>query len=122
MKIIYFETLSIIFFSFFFSFLIPVFLIGFSSILASNQKTPEKMSAYECGFNPFDDARGLFNVKFFLVGILFLIFDVEIIFLLPIIFLMSFLSLYVYIFFLLFFSFIILGFFYEWRVRIFDEL
>jgi len=42
-----------------------------------------KLSSYECGFLPFDDARGAFNIEFYLVGILFVIFDLEIVFLFP---------------------------------------
>lgn len=42
-----------------------------------------KLSTYECGFLPFDDARGAFNIEFYLVGILFVIFDLEIVFLFP---------------------------------------
>ncbi len=42
-----------------------------------------KLSSYECGFSPFDDARGAFNIEFYLVGILFVIFDLEIVFLFP---------------------------------------
>jgi NADH-quinone oxidoreductase subunit A len=43
----------------------------------------EKLSAYECGFDPFGDARHTFSIKFYLVAILFIIFDLEIIFLFP---------------------------------------
>jgi NADH:ubiquinone oxidoreductase subunit 3 (subunit A) len=44
---------------------------------------PEKISAYECGFDPFDDARGRFDIRFYLVAILFIIFDLEVSFLFP---------------------------------------
>lgn len=43
----------------------------------------EKVSAYECGFNPFEDARNQFDVRFYLVAILFIIFDLEVSFLFP---------------------------------------
>lgn len=43
----------------------------------------EKLSSYECGFQPFEDSRHLFNIKFYLIGILFVVFDLEIIFLFP---------------------------------------
>ena len=43
----------------------------------------EKLSAYECGFEPYEDARNIFDVKFYLVAILFIIFDIETMFLLP---------------------------------------
>jgi NADH-quinone oxidoreductase subunit A len=47
------------------------------------QSGPEKVSAYECGFNAFDDARMKFDVRFYLVSILFIIFDLEVAFLFP---------------------------------------
>ena len=52
-------------------------------ILAVRRPDPEKLSAYECGFNAFDDARMKFDVRFYLVSILFIIFDLEIAFLFP---------------------------------------
>jgi NADH-quinone oxidoreductase subunit A len=54
------------------------------SLLAARQKPyAEKVSAYECGFEPFDDARRRFDVRFYLVAILFIIFDLEVAFLFP---------------------------------------
>src|SRR6188768_1329283 len=52
-------------------------------LLAFQQPDPEKLSAYECGFNAFDDARMKFDVRFYLVAILFIIFDLEVAFLFP---------------------------------------
>jgi NADH-quinone oxidoreductase subunit A len=52
-------------------------------IVAFRQPDPEKLSAYECGFNAFDDARMKFDVRFYLVAILFIIFDLEVAFLFP---------------------------------------
>ncbi len=52
-------------------------------VLAPSDPDPEKISAYECGFNAFDDARMKFDVRFYLVAILFIIFDLEIAFLFP---------------------------------------
>jgi NADH-quinone oxidoreductase subunit A len=52
-------------------------------IVAYKQPDPEKLSAYECGFNAFDDARMKFDVRFYLVAILFIIFDLEVAFLFP---------------------------------------
>jgi NADH-quinone oxidoreductase subunit A len=58
-------------------------MIG-GSLLAARQKPyPEKLSAYECGFEAFDDARRRFDVRFYLVAILFIIFDLEVAFLFP---------------------------------------
>jgi NADH-quinone oxidoreductase subunit A len=52
-------------------------------VLAPSSPDPEKISAYECGFNAFDDARMKFDVRFYLVSILFIIFDLEVAFLFP---------------------------------------
>ncbi len=59
-----------------------LFLIG-ALVIAPKSPNSEKLSAYECGFNAFDDARQKFNVRFYLVSILFIIFDLEIAFLFP---------------------------------------
>ena len=52
-------------------------------LVAYSKPDPEKLSAYECGFNAFDDARMKFDVRFYLVAILFIIFDLEVAFLFP---------------------------------------
>jgi NADH-quinone oxidoreductase subunit A len=57
--------------------------IVFASTLAPKAPDPEKLSSYECGFNAFDDARMKFDVRFYLVSILFIIFDLEVAFLFP---------------------------------------
>ncbi len=54
-----------------------------AAIIAVRNPDPEKVSAYECGFNAFDDARMKFDVRFYLVSILFIIFDLEVAFLFP---------------------------------------
>lgn len=59
-----------------------VFLIA-AALVAVSSPDPEKISAYECGFNAFDDARMKFDVRFYLVSILFIIFDLEVAFLFP---------------------------------------
>ena len=60
-----------------------IVLILAAFVLAVRHPDPEKVSAYECGFNAFDDARMKFDVRFYLVAILFIIFDLEIAFLFP---------------------------------------
>ena len=62
---------------------IALALVGGSLIAARQKPYPEKVSAYECGFEPFDDARRRFDVRFYLVAILFIIFDLEVAFLFP---------------------------------------
>jgi NADH:ubiquinone oxidoreductase subunit 3 (subunit A) len=66
------------------SLVISVVVFGLSYTLSSRSPMDrEKVSAYECGFNPFDDARNQFDVRFYLVAILFIIFDLEVSFLFP---------------------------------------
>jgi NADH-quinone oxidoreductase subunit A len=62
---------------------IALALMGAKSQAAPSRPDPEKISAYECGFNAFDDARMKFDVRFYLVSILFIIFDLEVAFLFP---------------------------------------
>ena len=62
---------------------IAVILVGLSYLFANKSPDAEKVSTYECGFAPFTDSRKQFEVRFFLVGILFIIFDLEISFLFP---------------------------------------
>jgi NADH-quinone oxidoreductase subunit A len=63
--------------------LIGLVLLIAPFVVAFQQPDPEKLSAYECGFNAFDDARMKFDVRFYLVAILFIIFDLEVAFLFP---------------------------------------
>jgi len=65
------------------SFLISAVLFLLTYYLAPKELEPEKLSPYECGFDPFSDARQSFDVKFYLVSILFIIFDLEVMFLVP---------------------------------------
>src|SRR5260370_19590383 len=65
------------------SLLIGLVLLVAPFIVAYRQPDPEKLSAYGCGFNAFDDARMKFDVRFYLVAILFIIFDLEVSFLFP---------------------------------------
>jgi NADH-quinone oxidoreductase subunit A len=62
---------------------IGLVLMGLPALIAPKSPDSEKLSAYECGFNAFDDARMKFDVRFYLVSILFIIFDLEVAFLFP---------------------------------------
>jgi len=62
---------------------IAVAMVGLSLAFARQKPYPEKVSAYECGFEAFDDARRRFDVRYYLVAILFIIFDLEVAFLFP---------------------------------------
>jgi NADH-quinone oxidoreductase subunit A len=62
---------------------IALAMVGGSMLVARQKPNPEKLSAYECGFEAFDDTRRRFDVRFYLVAILFIIFDLEVAFLFP---------------------------------------
>ena len=62
---------------------LALIIVTLSYLLAIQNPETEKLSVYECGFEPYEDARNIFDVKFYLVAILFIIFDIETMFLLP---------------------------------------
>ena len=86
-----------------------------SFLLAYKQPDPEKLSAYECGFNAFDDARMKFDVRFYLVAILFIIFDLEVSFLFPWAVAFGELGLFGFWSMMVFLGVLTIGFIYEWR-------
>ena len=73
----------ILFIHFIISIVIGLIILVLSFLLITQQPDVEKLSSYECGFDPFGDARNSFNIHFYLVGILFIIFDLEITYLFP---------------------------------------
>ena len=85
----------------------------FSSI--QNEST-SKLSSYECGFDPFEDARNVFDVHFYLVAILFLVLDLEVLFLFPWAVSLSYIGLKGFIGMSLFLFILTVGFFYEWKL------
>ncbi len=91
-------------------------VIVLASLVVARQKpTPEKLSAYECGFDPFEDARGRFDVRFYLVAILFIIFDLEIAFLFPWAVSLGNVGLYGFWSMMFFLAVLTVGFIYEWK-------
>lgn len=66
-----------------YAFLLSFIMVAVSYLFGTQNPYAEKISAYECGFEPFEDARNEFNAAFYIVAILFLIFDVEVIYLFP---------------------------------------
>ena len=84
-------------------------------IVAYQQPDAEKLSAYECGFNAFDDARGQFDVRFYLVAILFIIFDLEVSFLFPWAVAFGQLGAFGFWSMMLFLGVLTVGFIYEWK-------
>lgn len=86
-----------------------------AAVLAPKAPDKEKVSAYECGFNAFDDARMKFDVRFYLVSILFIIFDLEVAFLFPWIFPISDGNIFAFWSMMAFLGVLAIGFVYEWR-------
>jgi len=84
-------------------------------VLAVRRPDPEKISAYECGFNAFDDARMKFDVRFYLVSLLFIIFDLEIAFLFPWAAAFGSLSEVAFWSMMVFLAVLTIGFAYEWK-------
>ncbi len=86
-----------------------------AAIIAVRKPDPEKVSAYECGFNAFDDARMKFDVRFYLVSILFIIFDLEVAFLFPWAVAFGELSMTAFWSMMVFLGVLTVGFAYEWK-------
>ena len=84
-------------------------------IVAYKQPDSEKLSAYECGFAAFDDARMKFDVRFYLVAILFIIFDLEVAFLFPWAVAFGDLGLFGFWSMMVFLAVLTIGFIYEWK-------
>ena len=113
MNIIFTEYLTILIF-FGLSSIISILLFTLSYLIASQKLDQEKVSAYECGFNPFDDARATFDVRFYLVAILFLIFDLEVSFLFPWSLVLKSISTTGFWVMIIFLIILTIGFIYEW--------
>lgn len=116
MYFIYFIYTYYEFFFFFF------FCIGISSLLfalcffiANQNMYYEKVTGYECGFNPFSDARDPFNIKFFLIAILFIMFDIELLFFFPWCINLKLVSLKGFYIMYVFYIVLVFGYLYEWK-------
>lgn len=90
-------------------------LVFSAVIFAVSNPDPEKVSAYECGFNAFDDARMKFDVRFYLVSILFIIFDLEVAFLFPWAVSFGQISMTAFWSMMVFLGVLTVGFIYEWK-------
>ncbi len=98
-----------------FSFVLSAVIVFIAMLLITRTGDIEKLSAYECGFHPFDDSRATFDVRFYLVAILFIIFDLEITFLFPWSIYFEELFVFGYISMMLFIYVLLVGFVYEWK-------
>ncbi len=97
------------------AFVIAGAAVALSLIAGRQNPDPEKISAYECGFDAFDDARHKFDVRFYLVAILFIIFDLEIAFLFPWAVTLGDLGLFGFWSMVTFLGVLTIGFIYEWN-------
>ncbi len=87
--------------------------LGF--LLGNRQPDSEKNSPYECGFEAFEDARMKFDVRYYLVAILFILFDLEIAFLFPWAIVFKSLGLFGFMAMMIFLTILVIGFIYEWK-------
>jgi NADH-quinone oxidoreductase subunit A len=88
-------------------------LAGF--LLAPHKPDSEKLSPYECGFEAFEDSRMRFDVRYYLVAILFIIFDLEIAFLFPWAVVLDSIGLFGFVSMMIFLAILVIGFIYEWK-------
>lgn len=104
-----------IFLFLFISIILSIIVFGIPYLLSSKASDKEKLSSYECGFNPFKDSRSEFDIKFYLVAILFLIFDLEISFLFPFVMSLDLLNFIGIGSMFIFLIVLTVGFYYEWK-------
>ena len=94
---------------------LSVVIVAASYVVARQRPDSEKVSAYECGFEAFDDARSRFDVRFYLVAILFIIFDLEVAFLFPWAVALGDIGLIGFWSMVIFLGILTVGFIYEWK-------
>jgi NADH-quinone oxidoreductase subunit A len=100
--------------------MVPVALLGVSRILQRRVFDRDKLMPYECGIDPIGDARERFSVRFYMVAMLFLIFDVETIFLFPWAVIYSRLALFGLVEMLVFIAILVVGYYYAWHKGAFE--
>ena len=96
-------------------FAIAIGMTTLSFVVGDRKPDNEKLSAYECGFEAFDDARGRFDVRFYLVAILFIIFDLEVAFLFPWAVSLGSIGIFGFWSMMIFLLILTIGFIYEWK-------
>ena len=95
--------------------LLPVVLLTLSRLIHRRVYGREKLMPYECGIDPIGDARDRFSVRFYIVAMLFLVFDVEVVFLFPWAIIYDKLALFGLIEMLIFIGILVVGYYYAWR-------
>lgn len=103
-----------------FSIILSCVIIGLSYLFSTSSPDSEKLSAYECGFDPYEDARNMFDVRFYLVAILFIIFDLEAVYFYPWCVSFSFLNVDGFWGMLDFIIELLIGFIYAWEIGALD--
>jgi len=94
---------------------IAIAAVGASFVIVRQHPDTDKNSAYECGFDAFEDSRGKFDVRFYLVAILFIIFDLEVAFLFPWAVSLGTIGVFGFWSMMVFLAVLTVGFIYEWR-------
>lgn len=102
------------------SFFICSVLFFISQKIALQVNDQNKLASYECGFSPFNQARIVFDIQYYILGILFILFDVEVFFILSWSLVLLNLSFFSFFLMFIFILFLMLGFIYEWRVGLLD--
>lgn len=90
-------------------------LLGIGSLVAPDKPDPQKLSPYECGFEAFEDARMKFDVRYYLIAILFILFDLEIAFLFPWAVVLNDIGFPGFVAMMVFLLILVIGFIYEWK-------
>ena len=90
-------------------------IMSLSFLVSPHKPSDEKLSPYECGFEPFEDARTKFDIRFYLVALLFIIFDLEVAFLFPWAVSLNEIGPFGYFSMMIFLFFLTIGFIYEWK-------
>jgi NADH-quinone oxidoreductase subunit A len=94
---------------------VGVVLLSVGSLLSPDRPDPQKLSPYECGFEAFEDARMKFDVRYYLVAILFILFDLEIAFLFPWAVVLPEIGFFGFVAMMVFLAVLVVGFIYEWK-------
>ena len=94
---------------------VGLLLLTLGIVVAPNRPDPEKLSPYECGFEAFEDARMKFDVRYYLIAILFILFDLEIAFLFPWAVVLPDIGIFGFWSMMIFLAILIIGFVYEWK-------
>ncbi len=95
--------------------ILAIVMVAIPFLVSIRRPDPEKLSAYECGFDAFGDARDQFDVRFYLVAILFIIFDLEIAFLFPWAIVLGDIGAFGFWSMMVFLTMLTIGFIYEWK-------